>query len=272
MQKTATVSWNNLFLGQPSSAPTVFPEVTQTALKQVDCETGSVDVARTIQLNDWELEAVRRYRALQKIQENSSYLQCEYMFSSAMSGALLQLIMQLKLLPVTDWRDCARGLARQFQGCGRAPLKLLSYAVTQLVTTHQLTPLSAVKFLLDISRALLAEAATPGQSHIVSVEDWDTAEELGRSVYALQVTGGHSLFENFSSLFLDALLGDVIDNADNSQLWRLLPFCFLVRRNKDFALPTWESDKNAHCVRLRRACDSGHVFPTHITSVLSAVM
>lgn len=269
MQTAATASWNQLLPEQPPFTATVCPDVALVGSKsrhnRVKGETGGKDVLATAPLSDWEMEAVRRYRTLQTTQDNI-YSQCDYVSSTATSGALLQLIVRSKLLPIADWRDCARVVAGWFQGPKPLPLNLLSHAISRLVTTHQLTPCSAARWVLDISKVLLGESCGP-----FSFDDWAVAEELGRSVYGLQATG-HALFENFSSMLLDVMLSDLLDGEETPQSWGLLSFCFLLRRNTNFVLSAWENDKQKHSLRMQRACDTKHEIPTHIMAILAAVV
>ncbi|KEG11755.1 hypothetical protein DQ04_02311070 [Trypanosoma grayi] len=264
----ATASWNHLLPEHPTSAPVATrPKLhCNTANREHVDGTSGADMT----LSEWEAEAIRRYRTLRGIQTNVSS-QCEYLSSSATHASLLQLILHSKLLPIQDWRESAWTVASWFQGHASAPLGLLSYAVTDIVLSHEIEPCSAARWVLDISKALLSKCGTPASCATVSYGDWAIAEELERSAYTLQ-TRNPSVFASFSSVLLNALMDEVIASTDKSELWGLLPLCFLLKRNKGFALSVWTGDEQRYRTRVQSVCELGRVLPTHVAAVLSAVV
>ncbi|KAH9598774.1 hypothetical protein LSM04_001313 [Trypanosoma melophagium] len=224
-----------------------------------------------ITLNEWELEAVRRYRAVQSYEGNIP-LEYDYLSSNGTYNTLLQLILHSKLIPIKDWHACAHTVAKWFEGPKSAvPLGLLSYTVIQLVTTHQLIPHAAARWILNLCKALLLVRDSNSEvPKILDASDWDIAEELQRSVYLLQE--GVSLFQNFSSLVLDTVVSEILLATNGTEMCRLLPFCFLLKRNKAFAVSAWKSNEQQHNTRIQRVCEVGRELSPHLAVVLSVVV
>ncbi|RNF19831.1 uncharacterized protein Tco025E_04070 [Trypanosoma conorhini] len=263
----AAVSWNHLVPAATATATASVPRHHKTREQE---ENGGASATQVV-VSGWEEEALRRYRKLQMGLTNISS-QCEYASSSASSGALLQLILRSKLLPVTDWRECAREVGSWFHGPQSPPVGLLSYFVTHLVVAHKLTPHGAANWILELSKVLLiGDMDTIELGGLASVRSWGLAAELERTVYALQSTET-SLFNTFSSVMLDLLLGGVLSGQDASGSWQVLSLCFLLKRNKDFVQSAWEADEKRHCTRLQRACELGCEVPPYIAAVITAVV
>ncbi|EKF32986.1 hypothetical protein MOQ_003152 [Trypanosoma cruzi marinkellei] len=276
MYHAGSASWNHLLPEPQSSTPAVCSAVKTTAPipfhnRAREKEENNGELVAQIKANDWETEALRRYRRL-KSSLTSISPQPEYLSSSASNGALLQLILRSKLLPITDWCECAQLMGSWFQGPRPLPLGLLSYVLTHLITTHKLTPYRAAKLILDLSKVLLAGDTDAGEPcGLVPTRSWEVATALERSVYILQSTEP-SLFNIFSSVLLDLLLDEILPGGATPESWGLLPLCFLLKRNKVFMQSEWERDKNRHCARMKRACEPGCELPIHILAVLTAVV
>ncbi|KAF5225150.1 hypothetical protein ECC02_001695 [Trypanosoma cruzi] len=276
MYHAGCASWNHLLPEPQSSTPATCSAVKMTApmpfhnRAREKEENGSEPFAQ-ITANDWETEALRRYRRI-KSSLTSISSQPEYLSSSASNGALLQLILRSKLLPITDWCECAQVMGSWFQGPRPLPLELLSYVLTHLIMTHKLTPHRAAKWILDLSKVLLAGDTDAGEPcGLLPIRSWDVATALDRSVYILQSTEPSS-FNIISAVLLDLLLDEILPGGAAPESWGLLPLCFLLKRNKEFMQSEWERDKKRHCARMKRACIPGCELPMHIVAVLTAVV